>query len=247
MKKRQLFLYALSLSVSAAAFDGVSVFADSDYSNQTITAKVTSIDGSSVDLQVGELNLPEMPEGGEMQTPPDGNGPSNDAQGSDGQSSNAQTLPEKPDDTGNGAQGSDGQSSDAQTPPEKPDDNGNGAQGSDGQSNDAQTPPEKPDDNSNGAQDSDGQNSDAQTPPEMPNGGGMNFFTAGDDTLTLDFADTEILVENGKDTEEGSLDDIAADSILFIEFDENGDVAQVTVLSTQPDGMGAPDGNGAPN
>ena len=61
MKKRQLFLYALSLSVSAAAFGGVSVFADSDYSSQTITAKVTGIDGSSVDLQVGELNLPETP------------------------------------------------------------------------------------------------------------------------------------------------------------------------------------------
>ena len=147
MKKRQLFLYALSLSVSAAALGGVSVFADSDYSSQTITAKVTGIDGSSVDLQVGELNLPE-----------------------------------KPDDANNG----------------------------------------------------------------------MDFFTAGDDTLTLDFADTEILVENGNDTEEGSLDDIAADSILSIEFDENGDVAQVTVLSTRPDGMGgngeigAPDGFGGP-
>ena len=239
MKKRQLFLYALSLSVSAAAFGGVSVLADSDYSNQTITAKVTSIDGSSVDLQVGELNLPE---GGEMQTPPDGNG----AQGSDGQNSDAQTPPEKPDDNSNGAQGSNGQNSDAQTAPEKPDDNDNGAQGSDGQSNDAQTPPEKPDDNSNGAQGSDEQSSDAQTPPEMPDGGGMDFFTAGDDTLTLDFADTEILVENGNDTEEGALDDIAADSILSIEFDENGDVAQVTVLSTQPGGMGAPDGNKGP-
>ena len=246
MKKRQLFLYALSLSVSAAAFGSVNVFADSDYSNQTITAKVTSIDGSSVDLQVGELNLPEMPEGGEMQTPPDGNGPSGNVQGSDGQNNDAQTPPEKPDDNGNGAQGSNGQNSDAQTAPEKPDDNDNGAQGSDGQSNDAQTPPEKPDDNSNGAQGSDEQSSDAQTPPEMPNGGGMDFFTAGDDTLTLDFADTEILVENGNDTEEGSLDDIAADSILSIEFDENGDVAQVTVLSTQPGGMGAPDGNKGP-
>ena len=152
MKKRQLFLYALSLSVSAAAFGGVSVFADSDYSSQTITAKVTGIDGSSVDLQVGELNLPE-----------------------------------KPDDTGNAAPGSESSAdSNAQTPPEKPDDAGND----------------------------------------------MDFFAAGDDTLTLDFADTEILVEIGNDTEEGSLDDIAADSILSIEFDENGDVTQVTVLST---------------
>ena len=173
MKKRQLFLYALSLSVSAAAFGGVSVFADSDYSSQTITAKVTGIDGSSVDLQVGELNLPE-----------------------------------KPDDTGNAAPGSEGSAdSNTQTPPEKPDDAGNG----------------------------------------------MDFFAAGDDTLTLDFADTEILVEIGNDTEEGSLDDIAADSILSIEFDENGDVTQVTVLSTHPDDMGgngeigAPDGSVAPN
>ena len=195
MKKRQLFLYALSLSVSAAALGGVSVFADSDYSSQTITAKVTGIDGSSVDLQVGELNLPE-----------------------------------KPDDASNAAPGSDGSSdNNAQTPPEKPDDADNAALGSDGSSD-----------------------NNAQTPPEMPNGGGMDFFTAGDDTLTLDFSDTEILVENGNDTEEGSLDDIAADSILSIEFDENGDVAQVTVLSTRPDGMGgngeigAPDGFGGP-
>ena len=198
MKKRQLFLYALSLSVSAAAFGGVSVFADSDYSSQTITAKVTGIDGSSVDLQVGELNLPE-----------------------------------KPNDNSNAAPGSEGSSdSNAQTPPEKPDDNSNAAPGSEGSSDsNAQTPPEKPDDAGNG----------------------MDFFTAGDDTLTLDFADTEILVEIGNDTEEGSLDDIAADSILSIEFDENGDVTQVTVLSTHPDDMGgngeigAPDGNGAPN
>lgn len=198
MKKRQLFLYALSLSVSAAAFGGVSVFADSDYSSQTITAKVTGIDGSSVDLQVGELNLPE-----------------------------------KPDDTGNAAPGSEiSADSNAQTPPEKPDDNSNAAPGSEGSSDsNAQTPLEKPDDAGNG----------------------MDCFTAGDDTLTLDFADTEILVENGNDTEEGSLDDIAADSILSIEFDENGDVTQVTVLSTHPDDMGgngeisAPDGSGAPN
>lgn len=198
MKKRQLFLYALSLSVSAAAFGGVSVFADSDYSSQTITAKVTGIDGSSVDLQVGELNLPE-----------------------------------KPDDTGNAAPGSESSAdSNAQTPPEKPDDNSNAAPSSEGSADsNAQTPPEKPDDAGNG----------------------MDFFTAGDDTLTLDFADTEILVEIGNDTEEGSLDDIAADSILSIEFDENGDVTQVTVLSTHPDDMGgngeigAPDGNGAPN
>ena len=198
MKKRQLFLYALSLSVSAAAFGGVSVFADSDYSSQTITAKVTGIDGSSVDLQVGELNLPE-----------------------------------KPDDTGNAAPGSESSAdSNTQTPPEKPDDNSNAAPGSEGSSDsNAQTPPEKPDDAGNG----------------------MDFFTAGDDTLTLDFADTEILVKNGNDTEEGSLDDIAADSILSIEFDENGDVTQVTVLSTHPDDMGgngeigAPDGSVAPN
>ena len=222
MKKRQLFLYALSLSVSAAAFGGVSVFADSDYSSQTITAKVTDIDGSSVDLQVGELNPPE-----------------------------------KPDDNSNAAPGSEGSAdSNAQTPPEKPYDNSNAAPGSEGSSDsNAQTPPEKPDDNSNAAPGSESSaDSNAQTPPEKPDdaGNGMDFFTAGDDTLTLDFADTEILVENGNDTEEGSLDDIAADSILSIEFDENGDVTQVTVLSTHPDDMGgnveigAPDGSGAP-
>lgn len=64
MKKRQLFLYALSLSVSAAAFGGVSVFADSDYSSQTITAKVTDIDRSrtipATPLQAPRAHLTAM-------------------------------------------------------------------------------------------------------------------------------------------------------------------------------------------
>ncbi len=94
-EKKTIILYALSLSVSAAAFGGVSVFADSDYSSQTITAKVTGIDGSSVDLQVGELNLPEKPDD-------TGNAAPGFESSAD---SNAQTPPEKPDDTGNAAPG----------------------------------------------------------------------------------------------------------------------------------------------
>ena len=113
MKRRSIFLCSLALclsitgcsgaaasssasttssSVSASASSTSVDTAQADYSNQTITGKVVSIDGTSVTLQLGELT---------------GGGP--------GGSSDGQTPPDMP----NSDSSSDG-SSDQQTPPDMP-------------------------------------------------------------------------------------------------------------------------------
>lgn len=113
MKRRSIFLCSLALclsitgcsgaaassststtssSVSASASSTSVDIAQADYSNQTITGKVVSMDGTSVTLQLGELT---------------GGGP--------GGSSDGQTPPDMP----NSDSSSDG-SSDQQTPPDMP-------------------------------------------------------------------------------------------------------------------------------
>ena len=136
MKRRSIFLCSLALclsitgcsgaaasssasttssSVSASASSTSVDTAQADYSNQTITGKVVSMDGTSVTLQLGELT---------------GGGP--------GGSSDGQTPPDMP----NSDSSSDG-SSDQQTPPEKPDGDASSDSSSDG-SSDQQTPPDMP-------------------------------------------------------------------------------------------------------
>ena len=136
MKRRSIFLCSLALclsitgcsgaaasssasttssSVSASASSTSVDTAQADYSNQTITGKVVSMDGTSVTLQLGELT---------------GGGP--------GGSSDGQTPPDMP----NSDSSSDG-SSDQQTPPEKPDGDASSDSSSDGSSG-QQTPPDMP-------------------------------------------------------------------------------------------------------
>ena len=136
MKRRSIFLCSLALclsitgcsgaaasssasttssSVSASASSTSVDTAQADYSNQTITGKVVSMDGTSVTLQLGELT---------------GGGP--------GGSSDGQTPPDMP----NSDSSSDG-SSDQQTPPEKPDGDASSDSSSEGSSG-QQTPPDMP-------------------------------------------------------------------------------------------------------
>lgn len=143
-----------------------------DYSGQTLTGKVTAIDGTKITVQLGELSEQEL------------------------SAPNSENPPEKPD--------SDGESSD-------------------------NTEPEMP--------------SGGMTPP----GGNveMNSFTAGEETVTLDLDGAKIKVEAGMETNDGSLEDIAEDSILVIEIGEDNQVETVTVKSMGK--MGAEDGMGVPN
>lgn len=130
-----------------------------DYSNSTLTGKVTSVDGTKITLQLGEI---EEQEGGQM-------------------------------------------------PPEKPD--GEEQEG-------GQTPPEKPDGE---------EQSDKQAPPDGDMA--ISKFTAGEDTVTLDFDGAEVKVEQGAETTEGSLDDIEVDSVLVVETGDKNAVKTVTVKS----------------
>ncbi len=224
MKKRQMILLALSLAVSTTAISGTA-FADSDYSGQTITAQVTSIDGTTYELQLGEL---AQPGGGDQPSDmqkPDDNGEASSESGD-------QTPPEKPD----------GESSDSGEAPSDAGEAQDGEAPSDaGEAPDGEAPSdagEAPD-----GEKSDGQPSDMQK-PDGDGGMGMSMFTAGDETASLDFSDAAVVVEEASETTEGSLEDIEVDSILEIEFDEDGNISLITVVSAEQGGMGGPGGDG---
>ena len=188
-KIRSLFC-AAALTLSLAACGSKT----SDYSGQTITGEITDIDGTAVTMQLGELSAGGMP--------------SHDVSDS---SDSGQTPPDKPDgETQSGNSSSeDHTSSDSSEPPEKPDSQS-------GSSDDSQ-PPEKPD-----GQSSDTQSSDSNSqPPEKPDGealsstpGGMgSSFTAGEESVTLGFANAEIT----KNDESIELSDLAEGDILTVE------------------------------
>ena len=113
-----LLLGAMMLLVLAAC----GAKADTTYAGQTITGKVTALEGTSVTLALGELTEDAAP-GGDSQQPPE--------MSSDGQTGDQPTgtPPEKPEDTS-------GDNQSGQQPPEKPD-------GDSSQSNDNQ-PPDMP-------------------------------------------------------------------------------------------------------
>ena len=210
-KKFISLLCAAALTLSLAACGSKS--AGTDYSGQTLTGKITAIDGTAVTMQLGELtddrSAPPDAQGGAGETPPDK--PDGEApEGSqDSAPSDSAQPPEKPD----GESGS----TDAQ-PPEKPD----------GESGSTDTqPPEKPDGENDGGQNGGSGNQ----PPEKPDGeapggmGGMSSFTAGDESATLDFSGAEI-TKNGESI---ALDDLAVDDVLTVEVGENNAVTTANV------------------
>ena len=186
-KIRSLFC-ATALTLSLAVCGSKT----SDYSGQTITGEITDIDGTAVTMQLGELS--------------EGGMPSHDVSDS---SDSGQTPPDKPDgETQSGNSSSqDSASSDSSQPPE-----------SQSGSTDSQ-PPEMPSgqDSSSNSQSGDS----GSQPPEKPDGeapsssapGGMggSSFTAGEESVTLDFANAEIT----KNDESIELSDLAEGDILF--------------------------------
>ena len=239
MKRRSIFLCSLALclsitgcsgaaasssasttssSVSASASSTSVDTAQADYSNQTITGKVVSMDGTSVTLQLGELT-----------------------EGGPGGSSDGQTPPDMP----NSDSSSDG-SSDQQTPPEKPDGDASSDNSSDG-SSDQQTPPEKPDGDTSSNGSSDG-SSDGQTPPDMPGGDsqmgggpGGQTFTAGESTAAIDLDGVTIQKSENGETTDASIDDISTDSVLTVTFGDDNTITSVVIESVS---TGGPSGNG---
>ena len=190
----------IALLCAAAMVLSLAACGTGEWSGQTLTGQVTEIDGSTVTLQLGELT-----EGG---APGDQNGQNdtnsqNDKNTPTGQApSDGQTPPDRPDGTDGG------------TPPDLPD-------GQDPGSSDGQ-PPEKPDDAAGGS----GGDAPAAPPDGAPSGG-MGGFTAGDETVTLDFSSAAIT----KDGADVGLDDIAVGDVLTCTVGDGDAVTSAEVLS----------------
>lgn len=212
------------------------------YAGTTVVGQIMAIDDTGVTLQLGELSAPDgnAPQG----EAPDGNGPQS-------QNGDNQTPPEKPEGEASDGNEPEGQSGDNQTPPEKPEGEAPEGNEPEGQSGDNQTPPEKPEGETSDGNKPDGnvpqgeapdgnepqnQSGDNQTPPEMPEGG-MQSFTAGDTTITVDLSDATITKDNNTIT----IDDLSEDDILQVTFDENGVATEASVIS-QFGGQGGPGG-----
>ena len=208
MKKLLSILCAAALTLSLAACGSTT----EDYSGQTLTGQVTAIDGSAVTLQLGELtedtNTP--PDGGsDTQTPPDGGSDTN-------------TPPEKP---------GDASGSDTQTPPD-------GGSAPSGQAPDGgsgtSTPPEKPDDSS----DSGTANGQPPAKPDDASGDAPGSgFTAGDETVTLDFSSAEI-TENGETV---TLSDLSEGDVVTVTVGGGTAVTAAEIVSIGG-GQGGPGG-----
>ncbi len=167
MKKFIAILCAAAMVLTLAACGAKR---NTEYAGQTVTGKVTAIDGTSVTLALGESSGSGAPSGRDGQQPPEM--PDGSSQ-TDGQPTGM--PPEKPDGSDDSGQ------SGGQEPPAKPD--GDSSQQPTG------TPPEKPDG------DSDQQGG---TPPEMPDGSSQQGgFTESGETVTVDISKATV-TKNGE-------------------------------------------------
>ena len=215
MKKLVSILCAGAMLLSLAACGAAK--ADTTYAGQTITGKVTTLNGTSVTLALGELT--ESTAGGDSQQPPEM--PSSSGQPGDQPTG---TPPEKPD-------GSSDDSQSGQQPPEMPSDSGDTTH----------TPPDKPDGDSSQSNDTQSMPSgapgqDGGTPPEKPDGMGSSFTESGE-TAVIDIADAAI-VKNGETI---SATELAVDNVVQVTFDDNGTATTVALVATGT-GSGAPSG-----
>lgn len=198
--------------------------------SESVTAQVTAIDGNTVTADLGEMA--EMQAPGDGEAPKDGQGPSGeksdsentDSQNSDSENSENQKqqgeAPEKPD-----GEAPSGEKPDGEAPSgEKPDGEAPSGEKPDG---------EAPSDNG-------GENSGA--PNGAPDGQGQapSMFTASGESVTFTLTeDTQITVEQGSETTDGTADDIKEGSILELTLDSDNNALTVVVKNAGGPG-GAP-------
>ena len=181
MKKLRLFLCMAIIICSLTACN-----TQKDYSNQTITGKVTAVKGTKVTLQLGEMTGMQggqMP--GDMQQP-------SQMPGGDNPNGNNPQMPQS-----------------NEQPPEKPDGEDNNPSGG--------NPPELPGNMQDGMQ------------------GGMQQFTATDETATFDLKNTDI-----------NMDSVTVDTILILQTGEKNKVMSAMVMNNGMPG-GNPGGFGGSN
>ena len=245
-----MVLYGCSgTSSSSSSTDDASQEAEAQAN--TVTAQITSIDGSTVTATVGTLSSAQAP-GGDNGQAPSGEAPAKpDDDNANGGSSDGSTpsgeAPAKPDgDNANGGS-SDGSAPSGDAPAKPDGDNANGGAPSgeapakpdgdnaDDGSSDGSAPsgeaPAKPDgDNANGGA------PDGNGGPggQMPGG---SSFEASDETVTFTVTDdTAITVEFQQGSQEGTLDDLAENQVIEVELDDNNQAVSITVKNLQAGG-----------
>ena len=224
MKKILSYICVLILSLSLFGCGEKATNTEAtDNKGNTVTGKVTAIDGTSVTLTLGELSEMQpgdMPERGERpEGDKEGKEPPQRPEGSD------QNPPEKPD--GKPSEETDA-TSQATEEKARPEGEADGTDGEASEDTDATSQateqrerpegmPDKPD--------GDGQ------PPQMPEGG-MQEFTEGSESKTYDLKDAKITSSFGSETKEVALSDIRVDTVLTLELDNDGNVKNVTIIPT---------------
>lgn len=181
-----------------------------DRSGTTVAGKVTSINGSVVELTLGTLE-----ESSDDKTPPEM--PSGNDSSENGSGAPDGTPPAKPDEDSS----SDSSSKPDGTPPAKPDEDS-----SDGGGENGGTPPEMP----SGDQSGSGEN--GGTPPEIPNGNGGATFTEGDETASVDLSSATVT----KNSETVSVSDIAVGDVLKITFNDENTASAVEIVNVGTNG-----------
>ncbi len=205
--------------------------------SESITVQVTAVDGNTVTADQGEMAEMQAPGDGEAPKEQSSDNESSDSSDSDNQNSDSKKpdgqAPEKPDGEAPGGEAPSGEA------PEKPD--GDSSDSSDGEA------PEKPD-----GEAPSGEKPDGQAPSDNGNGGGAtdgqgqapSMFTASGESITFTLTDdTQITVEQGDETTEGSTDDIKEGSILEVTLDTDNQALTIVVKNAGGPGES---GNGGP-
>ncbi len=110
------------------------------------------------------------------------------------------------------------------TPPDMP-----GEPGSDAPGDMSGDPPQKPDGEAPGGE--------GGTPPEMPKGQGGKSFNPSGETVTFNVTEsTEITIEFLQGSGEGSIDDVAAGSVLDVTLDEDNNAVKITIRNLNAGG-----------
>ncbi len=201
------------------------------------TVQVTAIEDNTITAEVGTLT-----------TSAGGEAPSGDANGAPGESADGDSTEmsegnapggEAPSGDGNGAPSGDAPSGDGNGAPsgDAPSGDGNGAPSGDAPSGDAPSG-DAPSGDGNGApgESADGDSTEmpegnapsGDAPSEMP-GGGSSFEGSGESITFTVTDDTVITVEFLQGSSEGTIDDIAVDSVLEVTLDEDGNATAITV------------------
>lgn len=185
--------------------------------SESVTAQVTAVDGNTVTADLGAM--------AEMQAPGDGQAPGEAPEKPDGEAPSGE-APEKPD----------GESTDGEAP-EKPD----------GEAPSGETPAKPDGDSSDSQAPSDNGNGNGGVPNGAPDGQGQapSMFTASGEAITFTLTDdTQITVEQGSETTDGTADDIKEGSILELTWDVDNNALTVVVKNAGGPGAGGNDDPG---